>query len=181
MKVLLHRIWPHTLGCVILLALCSVTVHPSGSPKQVRRYETPNGDLQIPPQIGYLFKRSCMDCHSNQTAWPWYSYVAPASWLVERDVRRGRDHLNLSHWQQYTFSQQSKLLADIASAVKNGEMPLPQYAFIHRGAKLTDAQRDTIYQWARAERRKLRAQVQSPLSLFHAGTPDGLASHPSGN
>jgi len=104
-----------------------------------------------------------MDCHSNQTVWPWYSYMAPVSWLVERDVRRGRDHLNLSEWPQYTFQQKQELLADIATAVKNGEMPLRQYTLIHRRARLSEADTDMVYTWARAERRRLRAA--SPLAL----------------
>ena len=107
-----------------------------------------------------MFKRSCVDCHSNQTSWPWYSYFAPVSWFVERDVRRGRDHMNLSEWEQYSFKQQEKLLADIASAVENCEMPLPQYTLVHRQARLSDADRDMVYRWARAERRKLRATSQ---------------------
>lgn len=79
------------------------------------------------------------------------------SWLVERDVRRGRDRLNLSDWHQYTLTQQEQLLAAIASAVKNREMPLPQYTLIHRDARLSDADTDLIYGWARVERRRLRA------------------------
>ncbi len=100
-----------------------------------------------------------MDCHSNQTAWPWYSYVAPVSWLIERDVYRGRNRLNLSEWQQYTMEQQQKLLADIASAVKNREMPLKQYTLVHRDAKLSDAETDLVYGWARVERRKLKTRL----------------------
>ena len=115
------------------------------------------GGLKVSPQIAAVLKRSCMDCHSNATVWPWYSYVAPASWLVERDVRRGRDHMNLSKWNQYDFKQQEKLLADIASAVKNRDMPLPQYTLVHRNSKLSDADTDLIYGWARMERRKLKA------------------------
>ena len=69
--------------------------------------------------------------------------------------------MNFSEWQQYTFEQRRKLLGDLASAVKNGEMPLPQYTFIHRQAKLSDADRDLVYQWARRERRRLRAESQS--------------------
>jgi hypothetical protein len=81
--------------------------------------------------------------------------------------------MNLSEWQQYTFQQREKLLADVASAVKNGEMPLRQYTFIHRQAKLTDAERDLVYQWARRERRKLRAESQSPV-LQNMNTHDGI-------
>ena len=100
-----------------------------------------------------------MDCHSNRTVWPWYSYVAPMSWLVERDVREGRDHMNLSEWDLYDFKQREKLLADIASAVKNREMPVSQYTLVHRDAKLSDAEADLLYAWARGERRRLKAKV----------------------
>lgn len=79
------------------------------------------------------------------------------SWIVERDVRRGRDEMNLSEWNKYNFNQQEKLLADIASAVGNHEMPLPQYTLIHRDAMLSAADTDLLYGWARVERRKLKA------------------------
>jgi hypothetical protein len=131
------------------------------------------GDLKLPAEITTIFKRSCMDCHSSQTTWPWYSYVAPVSWLVERDVRRGRDYMNLSEWQQYTLQQRQKLLADVASTVKNGEMPLPQYTLIHRQARLSEVDRDLVYQWARGERRRLRAESQS-LAAQDSATQDQL-------
>lgn len=117
------------------------------------------GDLHAPGQAMAVLNRSCMDCHSSKTAWPWYSYVAPMSWLVENDVRRGRERMNFSDWDQYTFKEREKLLADIGTAVKNHEMPLPQYTLVHRRAKLSDAETDILYQWARAERRRLRAVV----------------------
>ena len=65
--------------------------------------------------------------------------------------------MNLSEWDQYTFKQREKLLADIASAVKNHEMPLPQYTLVHRDAKLLDADVDVLYAWARVERRRIKA------------------------
>lgn len=139
-----------------LFVVCSITVHPFGAVKRVEQRADPISDLNVPPEIAAVLKRSCMDCHSNRTVWPWYSYVAPMSWLVERDVRRGRDHMNLSEWHEYSLNQRQKLLADIASAVKNHEMPLPQYTLIHRDAKLSDAEADLVYGWARVERRRLR-------------------------
>ncbi len=75
--------------------------------------------------------------------------------------------MNLSDWHQYTFKQQEQLLADIASAVKNREMPLPQYALVHRDAKLSDADTDLVYGWARVERRRLKASV--PVVSTSAG------------
>jgi len=163
-RFLLGHRWVLVAVFATLLTVCSMTVHPFGAPKQYQPHGASIDDLKLPAEITTIFKRSCADCHSSQTTWPWYSYVAPVSWLVERDVRRGRDHMNLSEWQQYTFQQRQKLLADAASAVKNGEMPLRQYTFVHRQAKLTDAERDLVYQWARRERRKLRAESHSPVS-----------------
>jgi hypothetical protein len=149
-------------GTVCLIAVLSFAIHPFGRPKKDRGQRADFAALHLPTQTAALVSRSCMDCHSNQTAWPWYSYVAPTSWLVERDVRSGREHMNLSEWQQYSFKQRQKLLADIASAVKNGDMPVPQYTLVHREARLTDSERNRIYQWARIERRRLRTVSSDP-------------------
>ena len=80
--------------------------------------------------------------------------------------------MNVSEWQQYTFKQKQKLLADIASEVKNGDMPLSQYTLVHREAKLSDADRNLVYNWARRERRKMRAasQVSGQPAENRAGT-----------
>jgi Haem-binding domain len=158
-------------GFAGLLTLCSVAVHPSGPVKQSDWQAVPARDLHVPPELAPLLKRSCMDCHSNRTSWPWYSYVAPVSWLVERDVRRGRQHMNLSEWDQYTFKQREKLLAGIATAVKNREMPLPQYTLLHRDARLSDAETDRLYAWARVERRRLKTML--PVVPASAGQSAG--------
>lgn len=173
MRILLRHRWLLIVAVATLAAVCSITVHPFGAPKHFQAHAASIGDLKLPAEISTIFKRSCMDCHSSQTTWPWYSYVAPVSWLVERDVRRGRDHVNFSEWQQYTFEQRRKLLGDVASAVKNGEMPLPQYTFIHRLARLSDADRDLVYQWARRERRRLRTESHSTESQ-RIGTDDAI-------
>ena len=155
--------WVFALGLATLVVVASAIAHPFGKPKQFDGHKPSVDQVNLPAEVAAIFKRSCVDCHSSQTAWPWYSYVAPVSWLVERDVSRGRHHMNLSDWQQYTFKQREKLLADIASEVKNGEMPLPQYTLVHREAKLSDADRNLVYDWARRERRKLRAASQVSL------------------
>ena len=139
-----RRAWLYGAGFMSLVAVCSVSIHPYGQLKRPDRQAIPASELPVWPQVGAVLNRSCMDCHSSHTVWPWYSYVAPMSWLVEKDVRRGRDRLNLSEWNGYTLQQQKELLADIASAVKNREMPLPQYTLIHRGSKLSDADTDLV-------------------------------------
>lgn len=86
-----------------------------------------------------LAKRACFDCHSNETAWPAYARVAPASWLIQHDVQEGRAVLNFSEWQR----PQEK--ADEASKeVREGEMPPFTYALMHSGARLSDADREQL-------------------------------------
>lgn len=82
---------------------------------------------------------ACFDCHSNETQWPWYTSVAPLSWLTQRDVDEGRDALNFSEWDR----AQSKL-DDIGKVVLEGEMPPWTYTVIHSGAKLSDAEKRAL-------------------------------------
>lgn len=88
-------------------------------------------------EVRALAQRACFDCHSNETQWTWYSYVAPASWLVERDVMKGRSELNFSEWTTGGASEAE----EASEAVLEGEMPMPIYTLIHRDAVLTPAER----------------------------------------
>lgn len=82
---------------------------------------------------------ACYDCHSNETVWPWYSNIAPVSWLIQRDVETGRRHLNFSEWS----TNQNKI-GEISEALQYGEMPPSFYVMMHSNAKLTDAQVQTL-------------------------------------
>lgn len=85
------------------------------------------------PETRALFKRACFDCHSNETVWPWYSHVAPVSWLVQNDVDGGRSHLNFSEWDKLQAHKK-----DVAEEVRLGDMPPRIYLPLHPEAKLTD-------------------------------------------
>jgi hypothetical protein len=99
------------------------------------------------PEVTAILQRSCNDCHSNRTVWPWYSNVAPASWLISHDVREGRDALNLSEWARYVPQKQHKLLGEICEQVREGEMPASQYTLLHRQARLTKTDIQSICNW----------------------------------
>ena len=86
-----------------------------------------------------LIWRACFDCHSNQTIWPWYSYVAPVSWLVQNDVDGGRRHLNFTEWDH-----PQRHAEDVAAQVKQGDMPLWFYVPLHPAARLTSAEKETL-------------------------------------
>ncbi len=104
-------------------------------------------EIKAPENVMKLFKRSCYDCHSNETKWPWWSYVAPASWSIYDDVINGRKTLNFSTWKNYTLKKQQKLKKEIYRTVA-GPMPLPQYIWLHKNAKLTGNEIRTIRDWA---------------------------------
>ena len=115
---------------------------------------------QIDPSVLAILKKSCQDCHSEATSYPWYSYVAPVSFLIQSDVTRGRTHLNLSRWNEYPQVRKERSLSEIANQVKDHEMPLLQYTLLHPGARLSESDVNAIFQWTQAERSRLIAESQ---------------------
>src|SRR5437879_822687 len=93
-----------------------------------------------------LFQRSCQNCHSENTQWPWYNRIPPASWIIAKDIHDARRRMNISQWDRYTTDVQNDLLARIGVAVRSGRMPLPRYVFLHRNATLTVQERRQIYE-----------------------------------
>ena len=100
--------------------------HPHANPPVQAE---PNWDS---PQTRELAKRACFDCHSNETVWPWYSNVAPVSWLIQKDVEEGRARLNFSEW-----NRAQREARGAARQVQQGRLPLANYLMIHPSAKLS--------------------------------------------
>jgi hypothetical protein len=100
----------------------------------------------VDPQVKAILDRSCLDCHSDQTRLPWYGHVAPVSWLLRRDVSKGRAKLDFSTWAERQHSANER--AEICDAVSDGSMPLRAYTLIHRNARLSDADVTLICSWA---------------------------------
>ena len=110
---------------------------------------------QVSPQVRSTIDRSCRDCHSEATRYPWYSYIAPVSWFINLDVQRGREHLNFSRWSEYSVIRRERCLSEIANQVQDGGMPLASYTFLHRDAKLSRADVESIFKWTQEERARL--------------------------
>jgi hypothetical protein len=119
---------------------------------------------EIAPSVTNVFSHACINCHSEKTTWPWYSQVAPASWFVENDVKRAREHLNLSRWDSLDTAGQRLLLTAIATVIENREMPPHRYVIFHPEAKLSAEDSVQVIEWTRAERRRLRASVVTQTS-----------------
>jgi hypothetical protein len=117
----------------------------------------------INPQVGAILDRSCQDCHSSHTTWPWYSRVAPMSWIVSKHVREGREILDFSDWANQAHSADERML--ICDAVSDGRMPLPEYTLIHRNAKLSKRDVELICNWAAAPSAPVTSQKVSRSNL----------------
>lgn len=116
--------------------------------------------LDIAPPVRAILDRSCHDCHSNQTQWPWYSYIAPASWMVTKDVIKAREIMNFSEWSEQAGVKLEKavgLLMASCTDVTVGRMPKPEYVFLHSRAALNEADVKHFCQWTAKEGGRLLA------------------------
>jgi hypothetical protein len=139
----------------VVLAL-TVVVSILTRPRASERSAAPLlAGAHVPVEVRAVIDRSCRDCHSEATHFPWYSYIAPISWLVKKDVIQGREHLNLSRWNEYSLIRRERCLSEIANQIQDGGMPLASYTRIHRDAVLSPADIDAIFQWTQEERSRL--------------------------
>ena len=138
-----------------ILIVCVVGVsiqliQPERSNPPVNPSQTIHAVQHPDPSVSATLARSCNDCHSNLTAWPWYSKIAPVSWLVVSDVRKGRGDLNFSEWGTYPADKQQRMLAEICKQVSEKEMPESTYTWMHPEAKLSDADIHSICTWTQS-------------------------------
>lgn len=105
--------------------------------------------LKVSSEVETILKTSCMDCHSNETRYPWYTNIAPLSWQIYDHIRMGRGDMNFSVWGTYTKRSQKKKLKEICEEVEEGNMPESQYLWLHRDAVLSDRQKTALCVWTR--------------------------------
>ena len=159
------------LAGVAGFALGSFLIHPFGAVKARASVDPLLAGADVDPTIVQIIERSCQNCHSEKTQWPWYSYVPPASWLVENDVHNARRHMNLSRWGAYSLEKKQELLTELAAAVRSRQMPPARYTLMHSGAKLSQADLMAIYQWARGERRRLKSVAGAQPAISSDAAP----------
>jgi len=156
MSGMIRKLVPTFAAAAILAAGCSL-IHPFGSPSSGGTKTPILSGAEIDPETLGLVQRACQNCHSFNTDLPLYGRIAPMSWLMARDVQQARFRMNLSQWQKYSTEDQIMLLSEVGSAVKNREMPVQRYVLLHSEARLSDQERKQVYQWTRAERKRLKS------------------------
>jgi hypothetical protein len=132
------------LGLVALFVLVQFVPVERANPPVV-------SEVAASAEVRAILKRSCYDCHSHETRWPWYSRVAPVSWWVVSHIDEARGDLNFSEWPSLDFELQELAFRDIEQQIVKGEMPLWSYTLVHRDARLSEAERAALLRWARSQ------------------------------
>jgi len=145
---------------VVVLLLAAQLMRPAKTNPTSDPSLSIESQAQVSPAVAAIFDRSCNDCHSNKTRWPWYSNVAPVSWFVIGHVNEARGDMNLSEWGKLDRNRQRHRLEDMCEMVESGEMPLSSYTPLHPGSKLTQADVKAICDWSASERERLSSSPQ---------------------
>ena len=118
---------------------------------------------RAPADVTAILERSCYDCHSSRTRWPWYSNIAPMSWMIADDVTSARKKVDFSRWTTYPPKLMSRKLTAINDEVMKGDMPLKQYLMLHKDARLSDSDKSVIGDWASMEADRVLTPPRPPL------------------
>jgi len=102
----------------------------------------------VPDTVSAILKKACNDCHSNYTRYPWYTNIQPVGWWLQHHVNDGKGELNFSEFGAYTAKRQSHKMQSVAKEVKDGDMPLDSYLWIHKDAILSDGEKQVLINWA---------------------------------
>ena len=132
--------WAALAFCVAFIAIQLLPVSRTNPPVQ--------GDFRGSAEAVSVLRRACYDCHSNETVWPWYSRVAPLSWVIAHDVNEGRAALNFSTWNQLSAEKQAEAMNESWEEVAEAKMPTWYYVALHPEARLSPADQSVLRAWS---------------------------------
>ncbi len=138
--------------CILLQAFRPAKNHSNDVTKDI------SNTYQVPDDVKNILTKACNDCHTNYTNYPWYGEVQPVAWWLGDHVKEAKRKFNLNEFSGYRIAKQYKKLEECIEQVKEGEMPLPSYTWLHRNAILTDSEKQTLYTWCETLRDSIKAR-----------------------
>ncbi len=142
-----------SVAVALLLGLTAVQlIRPDTGNPPVNPKRSLWNDPRVDPRVATVLRRACANCHSHETEWPWYSKIAPVSWMLARHVSKGRAKLNFSEWSGASPNQ----LEEIGDAIYKNTMPPAGYSLMHPEARLSQADREVLLAWADGKLARLR-------------------------
>ena len=154
----MKTVWKVTKWLVVIVAVVLILIQfkrPARTNPAVDESQTIFARTHMTQEVASILNRSCRDCHSNKTVWPWYTNVAPISWFIVNHVNGGRHMMNLSEWGRLEKDRQGKKLTQMCDEVTDGAMPLSTYTPLHPGSKLSPDDVNTLCAWTSAEKQLL--------------------------
>ena len=145
----MRKILKYTVIVLAILFLAAQFVRPDLTNPSVDPEQGLQASVAVPENVAAILKRSCSDCHTNETTHPWYAQVTPVNWWLKNHIDEGRREMNFSVWSTYSDRRKSKKLEEICEQVESGEMPLPSYLWAHRDAALTKEDAQLLCEWSR--------------------------------
>jgi hypothetical protein len=145
---------------VIVLAVIFVGIQfirPARTNPAIDQTQTIEAHTQMTPEVASILDRSCRDCHTHKTVWPWYTQVAPVSWWLSNHVNDGRRDLNMSEWGKLPRDRQDRKLRQMCDEVADGIMPLSSYLPMHPAARLSEQDKKVLCDWTEEQRERIAA------------------------
>jgi hypothetical protein len=143
---ILKKIGLALLGVLVVIQF----IHPQKNQLPVDPEQQLVSRYQIPDSVNAILQKACMDCHSNNTRYPWYASLQPVAWWLDEHVRDGKKHLNFDEYTHRSLRYQFHKMEETIEMVKEEEMPLPSYTWTHSEARLTKEERIAITRWAQS-------------------------------
>ena len=146
---------------LLALAAAAVIVQFIRPEKNISKDTTPFSLAQhypVPPSIQLVLQRSCNDCHTNNTVYPWYAEIQPLGWWLNKHIRDGKRGVNFDEYAGYRLMKQYHRFNDIIEQLQEAKMPLPSYLLIHGYAKVSEGEKNEIVQWCTAMRDSMKAK-----------------------
>jgi hypothetical protein len=156
---MLKKILKIALIVIVVAFVVAQFIRPDFSNPPVNESETLWASTNVPDDVHQVLVRSCNDCHSNETAYPWYARITPSNWYLANHISEGRRELNMSVWNTYSAKKKMKKLEEVCEQVEQGKMPIPSYLWIHHDAALSDSDRKLLCDWSKAEGERIQASV----------------------
>ena len=158
-KPLLRKIVKIAFIVLVLAFIIGQFIRPDFSNPPVVTSETLAASTQVPADVQRVLTRSCNDCHSNETRYPWYSKVTPFNWFLANHIEEGRSELNFSVWNTYNAKKKLRKLEELCEQVEQAAMPLPSYLWIHREAVMAEGDARLLCEWSKDESARLSAEL----------------------
>jgi hypothetical protein len=158
---MLRKILKIVLILIVAAFIAAQFIRPDFTNPTINSGETLWASTKLPDDVHEVLARSCNDCHSNETQYPWYAKITPSNWFLANHIAEGRREMNFSVWNTYKNDKKIRKLGEICEQVERREMPLPSYLWIHRDAGLSDNDRTLLCVWAQAETSRIRSSAPS--------------------